>query len=114
MSATPTLRAHGSSSALSTLEFGVQVLQSRSGVVDLELPIDAALPLVAVLRPRGRLAPERGDGSEPAVAEALAGERNQLGLGHRQPAPLLGRVPEVQAPDPLPRLRRPGRLPARP
>src|SRR5215211_4285686 len=82
-------------SALSILNFRVQRLQFRSGIFDFELPVNASLLVVAVLRPRGDFAAQVWDRPEPPAVEALALQGTELILGDVEPTPVLRRIAEL-------------------
>ena len=84
-------------SAASSLDFWVEAFQFRSGIVDFELPIDAALFGVGLFGPGGDFALQFGQFTDPAVAQALTGQAAQLALGDVQPTAVLGRVAEVDS-----------------
>jgi len=60
-------------SALSGFDFGVEGLEFSSRVLDLELPVHAALPIVGVRGPRFRFLPQVCDRRESTTVDALAG-----------------------------------------
>ena len=61
-------------SASSTLNLGVQPLQFCSGVIDCELPVDAALLGVGLVGPDPDFGLEQGQFAEAAVAQTLTGQ----------------------------------------
>ena len=87
------------SSALSQLDFRVNRLQFRSGVVDLHLPIDAALRGVDVGGPSVGFRTQCRHVGESAARDALAGQGTQFVFGDVQPTAVLGRVAELDAAD---------------
>src|SRR5215470_1707258 len=58
-------------SASSTLNFGVQSLQFRSGVVDFELPVDAALLGVSLVGPDPDLGLAQRQFADASVGQTL-------------------------------------------
>ena len=62
------------SSASSTLNFGVQSLQFRSGVVDFELPVDAALLGVGLVGPDPDLGLEQRQFADASVGQTLTAQ----------------------------------------
>jgi hypothetical protein len=62
-------------SALSNPDFRVEGLEFTAGVADSHLPVDSALRVVDVERPRADLGLERRQVTEPASGDALAGQR---------------------------------------
>src|SRR5438874_665924 len=67
-------RASRFSSASSTLNFGVQSLQFRSGVVDFELPVDAALLGVGLVGPDPNLGLEQRQFADASVGQTLTAQ----------------------------------------
>ena len=61
-------------SASSTLNFGVQSLQFRSGVVDFELPVDAALLGVGLVGPDPNLGLEQRQCADASVGQTLTAQ----------------------------------------
>jgi hypothetical protein len=61
-------------SASSTLNFGVQSLQFRSGVVDFELPVDAALLGVGLVGPDPNLGLEQRQFADASVGQTLTAQ----------------------------------------
>ena len=59
-------------SALSSFNFGVEGLQFSPGVVDLELPIDAALFGIRFVRPGCDFSLQFGQLTDAVVAQTLA------------------------------------------
>src|SRR5713226_9382955 len=85
--------------ALSQFNCRVNRLQFRSGVVDLHLPVDAALRGVDVGRPGvGFVAECRGVG-EAATGDALTREGTQFVFGDVQPTAVLRRVAKLYSAD---------------
>jgi hypothetical protein len=66
--------ADESASASSTLNFGVQSLQFRSGVVDFELPVDAALLGVGLVGPAPNLGLEQRQFADASVGQTLTAQ----------------------------------------
>jgi len=64
----------GVASASSTLNFGVQSLQFRSGVVDFELPVDAALLGVGLVGPDPNLGLEQRQFADASVGQTLTAQ----------------------------------------
>src|SRR2546423_14761513 len=60
------------SSAPSSLDFGVESFQFHAGVFDTKLPIDAALFAVRLVRPGCNFSLQYGQFTDAAVAETLA------------------------------------------
>jgi hypothetical protein len=85
-------------SAASTLNLRVQPLQFGSGVVDLELPVHAALFGVGRVGPGPDLRLQQRQFADAASAQALAREATPLAFGDIQPTAVFGRVAKV---DPL-------------
>lgn len=65
-------------SASSSLKLRVQPFQFGPGVVDLELPIDAAVFVVGLVGPDPDLGLQQREFADAAVAEALAGQAAQF------------------------------------
>lgn len=61
-------------SASSTYDFGIEVLQFATGVGDLELPIDATLLGIAGLVPGSRFRLQGWEVAQPAAFQALTSE----------------------------------------
>src|SRR5437870_1887654 len=98
----PLLRTPGNwrrarTTALSHNDFRVDGLQLDPRVVDVELPVDAALLGVASLMPGGSFRSQKVDRREASVPDALTSHGTQLVLGNVQPTSVLGRVAEFQA-----------------
>src|SRR3954447_7467162 len=93
-------------SGLSQLNFWVDRLEFAASVVDLHLPVDAALDAVEVARPGCSLRSQGRDIAEAAVGHALRCQAAQFVLGDVEPTAVLGRVAELDATD---QLARPGR-----
>jgi hypothetical protein len=91
-------------SASSTLNLRVQPLQFCPGIVDFELPIDAALFGIRFVRPDPDLGLQQRHFTDAAVAQALARQATQFAFGDVQPTAMLRRVAEVDPPDIGPRL----------
>src|SRR5215470_20194373 len=81
-------------SASSTLNFGVQSLQFRSGVVDFALPIDAALLSVGLIGPVLDLRLEQRECADASVGQTLTAQTTSLAFSDVQPTAVLRRVTE--------------------
>src|SRR6266436_7971458 len=81
-------------SASSTLNFGVQSLQFRSGVVDFELPVDAALLSVGLVGPDPNLGLEQRQFADASVGQTLTAQTTELACSDVQPTAVLRRVTE--------------------
>ena len=77
-------------------------LELAARVADLHLPVDAALPAVAVDGPRRHFPVQRRKVADAASVQALARHRTQFVLGDVQPAPVLRRVAELEATNQFP------------
>src|SRR5712691_10448833 len=82
-------------SSLSGLNCGVQVLELDPGVLGRKAPVDATTRSVACRPPRCDLPLQRRPIGQAAV-QALPGEHGKLDLGHVQPAAMLGGVVQLQ------------------
>src|SRR5438094_10676005 len=89
----------GSASATSSLNFGVKPLQFHAGVFDPELPVDAALFGIRLVRPNADLALQFDDFPDAAVAQALTRQATQFAFGDVQPASMFRRIAKVDALD---------------
>ena len=94
-------------SALSKQDFRVDALKLEASVPDLHAPVDPTLARVDVRRPSGDLSPQRLQIADPPSAQALPRHRDKYVFGDVQPAAMIGRVAELDAPYQLPW---PGRL----
>src|SRR2546428_482081 len=90
-------------SASSTLNFGVQSLQFRSGVVDFELPVDAALLSVGLVGPDPDLGLEQRQFADASVGQTLSAQTTELAFSDVQPTAVLRRVTELNPLDIGPR-----------
>src|SRR5882724_7042357 len=90
-------------SASSTLNLRVQPLQFCSGVVDLELPVHAALFGVGLVGPDPDLRLQQRQFTDAASVQALACEATQLAFSDVQPTAVFGRMAKVDPPDIPPR-----------
>src|SRR5262245_53752464 len=79
-------------SASSTLNFGVQSLQFRSGVVDFELPVDAALLGVSLVGPDPDLGLKQRQCAEASVGQTWTAQTTSLAFSDMQPTAVLRRV----------------------
>jgi hypothetical protein len=77
------------STGLSQLDFGVDRFEFAAGVVDLNLPVDAALDAVEVGEPSRDLRSQGRDIAEAAVGDALGCQAAQLVLGDVEPTAVL-------------------------
>ena len=84
-----------SSRASSSLNFGVQSLQLSTRVVDLELPVDAALFRGGFLGPHADFGWKNLPFADAAASQALAGQATQFAFGHVQPTTVLRRITEL-------------------
>ena len=73
----------------------VQALEFDAGISSGEPPIDVVLVDIAVVPPRADFVDECVSVRNAAV-QALASQHAQLRLGHVEPAPMLGRVVNLQ------------------
>src|SRR4029453_18954333 len=88
-------RQGGGASSLSALNCGAGRLQLDAGVLGREAPVDATTGGVARCLPRGDLPLQRRLVGQAAV-QAPPGQHGQPGLGHVQPAAVLGGVVQLQ------------------
>src|SRR5215213_4552840 len=79
-------------SAASTLDFGVEAFEFMAGVVDFELPVDAALLGVGFLGPGADLRLQEVQLADAASRQALAREATEFALGDIEPTAVFGRV----------------------
>lgn len=66
--------------ASSGLGIGIERIEFDAGVVEFELPVDSALPVVAVGAPDGEFPAERLNRRESSSAQALPGQKTQAEL----------------------------------
>jgi hypothetical protein len=76
-------------SASSSLSFGVEPLQFHTGVLDAELPGNAALFRMRFVGPRGDCAWQCGQGADATVTQTLAREATLCACGDMQPPAVL-------------------------
>ena len=81
----PVLHAQDPSSASSSLNFGVEPLQFHAGVLEAELPVDAALSSLRCVGPSGNVDLPFGPCADATVAQTLAREATQFAFGDMQP-----------------------------
>ena len=91
-------------SAPSGLDFWVEFFEFYASVIDLELPIDAALFGGGFVGPGSDFGLEKFEFSDAAVGETLTGQATQFAFRHVEPTSVLGRVNEVQSADIFPGL----------
>src|SRR2546421_665673 len=91
------------SSASSTLNFGVQSLQFRSGVVDCEWPVDAALLGVGLVGPDPNLGLVQRPCADASVGPTWTAQTTSRACSDVQPPAVLRRVTDLKPPDIGPR-----------
>src|SRR6266446_5544305 len=87
-------RDRSAPSASSTLNFGVQSLQFRSGVVDFALPVDAALLGVGLVGPAPNLGLEQRQCADASVGQTWTAQTTSRACSDVQPTAVLRRVTE--------------------
>jgi transposase-like protein len=89
------LKQERSTSSLSVVSCGVEVLELDAGILGREAPVDPTTGAVAGRLPRRDLPLQRRPVAQAPV-QALPGQHGQLDLGHVQPAAVPGGVVQLQ------------------
>src|SRR6266852_7979797 len=84
-------------SAPSSLNFGVEPLQFHAGVFDAELPVNAALLGIGFLGPSCDFGLQFGQCTDAAIAQTLARQAAQFACGDMQPTAVFRRGAEVES-----------------
>ena len=87
--------ARNAASSLSALNCGIEVLELDPGILSGEAPVDPTSGAVARRLPFRDLPLQGRPVGQPPV-QALLRQHGKLDLGHVQPAPMLGRVVQLQ------------------
>src|SRR5262245_8184629 len=103
-SAVSSSRYEPTTSGLNQLKCRVEALQLDAGVSGCKAPVSFDVMNIAVAEPGGDLPLEVATVRDAPI-ETLTGQDSELGLGHIQPAAVLGRVVPFEALDEAPRLR---------
>src|SRR5262245_54963199 len=94
-----------SASGLNQLKCGVEAFQLDAGIGGCKAPVSFDIVSVAVDEPGANLALEAAPVRDTPI-ETLIGQDSKLGLGHVEPAAVLGRVVPFEALDEAPCLQR--------